>query len=237
MPVRPRAPLIIAVVNPKGGVGKTMIATNVAAAGHREGRDTHMLDLDPQASACLWFAARSDESSLAGLNVTAVATALSRPKLLGLTAGHDLVVLDTPAQRGEVVEAAAVAADLVLIPFRPGPTDVWAARRTLELLNRADQIRAHLGDPPVRRRIILNDALARTRVVDYARDALDALEGKAEILHVILHSRVAFAEAMGIGESVLTFAPSSPAADEIQALWAALMTPVTGGAQEADDAA
>ena len=51
---------IVAVLNPKGGSGKTTLATNLARACHDRGLKTLLVDSDPQGSASDWHAARDD---------------------------------------------------------------------------------------------------------------------------------------------------------------------------------
>jgi chromosome partitioning protein len=47
---------IVAVVNQKGGVGKSMVAQNLASAAHLHGRRTLLLDLDSQGTSFDWYA-------------------------------------------------------------------------------------------------------------------------------------------------------------------------------------
>src|SRR5437870_6310258 len=54
----------IAVVNRKGGSGKTTTAVSVAAALAERGQQVLLIDLDPQASASAWFAEASDDRGL-----------------------------------------------------------------------------------------------------------------------------------------------------------------------------
>lgn len=88
--------MMIAVLNQKGGVGKTTLAVNLAAAAHLAGRRALVLDLDSQGSAFDWFAARGEASKLAGLAVARAPKVLSPPKLHDLARGYDLVLCDGP---------------------------------------------------------------------------------------------------------------------------------------------
>lgn len=214
---------IVAVLNQKGGVGKSTLSTNLAAAAHLAGRRTLVLDLDEQGSAMDWFHARQPDSQLDGLGVARADRALSAPKFRALASGYEAVFCDGPPRLGEITRAAAVVADVVLIPLRAGGFDYWACPETLATLDEADAIREQLGKRPVRRLVVINGALAGSRVARFAFEALSDTEGLT-VASVVVHNRVAFAEAAVSGESVLTVAPESAAAAEVRSL-SALVTP------------
>jgi len=213
--------ITIAVVNQKGGVGKSTLATNLGAAAHLSGRRTLILDLDSQGSALDWYAERKEGSRLDGLTVARSDKALTLPRFRELTSGYTVAILDGPPRLGDITRAAALASDVALIPLRPGAFDWWACSDTLKLLDSADAVRSELGRPPVRRVFVLNAADERTRL---ARAALEALGRVGELAPVTIAPRVIYAEAATVGESVTTLAPDGPAADEISRLWGALIS-------------
>src|SRR5919204_6897471 len=86
--------LTIAVVNQKGGVGKSTLATNLGAASHLSRRRTLILDLDSQGSALDWYAERRDGSLLNGLTVARSDKALTLPRFRELTSGYNVAILD-----------------------------------------------------------------------------------------------------------------------------------------------
>ncbi len=208
--------LTVAVLNQKGGVGKTTLATNLAAAAHLDGRRALLIDLDRQGSALDWYAARSESSKLAGLVTVKVDRTLSLPQFREVTEGYDFAVLDGPPRLGDLTRSAAVAADVVLIPVQPGPFDLWAVSDTLAVLDEADAIRSELGRRATRRLFVLNRAATGTVL---AREAPAALADNGEVVPGAIHQRIAFAEAAAVGESVLTFEPDGPAAAEVRALY------------------
>jgi len=214
MPIVPHM-LALAVLNQKGGAGKSVLATNLAAAAHLSRKRSIILDLDKQGSALDWFAARSEDSQLTGLITVKVDKALSPSQFRQITDGYEVAVLDAPSKLSVLTRAAAVSADLLLIPVQPGPFDMWSAEDTLELLDEADEIRSELGKPAARRIFVINRA---TRTV-MSRKAPKALAEKGEVSSVVIHQRIAFSEAAAVGESVLTHAPNSPAAQEIRDLY------------------
>lgn len=211
--------LTIAVLNQKGGVGKTTLATNLAAAAWLDRKRTILIDLDRQGSALDWSAARGDGSKLEGIATVKVDKSLAIPRFREITNGYDVVILDGPPRLGDVTRSAAVAADVVLLPIQPGPFDLWAASETLEVLDQADAIRAELGRPFVRRLFVVNRASAKTVL---AREAPAALAKKGEVASVTIHQRIVFAEAAATGESVLTTDPDGAASSEIRSLYKAL---------------
>lgn len=217
--------LTVAVLNQKGGVGKSTLSVNLAAKAHLEGKRTLILDLDRQGSAFDWYNARQPGSRLDGLNVVRADRALTLPKFQDLSKGYDFIVCDGPPRLGDVTRAAAIAADVVLVPVRAGGFDWWASSETIELLDSADDVRSQLGRGKVRRVFILNAATPNTRIT---RQALDAFrDAGGELAPVVISNRVTFAESVLEGESVLTVPPSAAAAaaaavDEIHRLYAVL---------------
>nr|HMS79089.1 ParA family protein [Burkholderiaceae bacterium] len=111
---------VIAVVNPKGGVGKTTLATNIAGY-YAAGRTPVMLgDIDRQASARAWLDLRPDAA--APLRTWDVSGGPARPPK-----GVTHVVLDTPAQidRRRLAEVVRVP-DKKLVPPQPSMFDIMA---------------------------------------------------------------------------------------------------------------
>ena len=206
----------VAVLNQKGGVGKSTLATNFAAAAHLLKKRVLLVDLDSQGSSFDWYAARQEGSELAGLTVVKADRALSFTRFREIAGSYDVVVLDGPPKLGDMTRSAAVAADIVLIPVQPGPFDMWSAGETQKLLEAADSTRADLDRGPVRRLFVLNRASANTNM---SRSAIATLEGAGEVAKTVIHQRVAFAEAAATGESVLTTQPSGRAADEMRSLY------------------
>jgi chromosome partitioning protein len=220
VPMDRRTPMLtVAVLQQKGGSGKTTLAVNLAAAAHLEGRRTLVVDMDRQASAFDWSAARQDGSSLEGLAVVKADRAMALPRMNEISRGYDYVFFDGPPRLGDVTQSAAVAADIALLPIQPGPFDFWAVAETLESLDQADQVREQLGRPPIRRVFVVNRAAANTRL---AREAEEELRKSGGELAGVVHQRVAFPDSASRGESVLTSGSAHAAADDIKRLWRAL---------------
>lgn len=123
----------IAVINPKGGSGKTTIATCLAAHLCFEGFQPALLDLDPQCSASDWLAQRP-----ADLTAVATARAISKNgvlKKVRLPKGCDALIIDTPAGLAEDnLKLVLKQAQSIIIPLVPSPIDMRAAWRFLQQL-------------------------------------------------------------------------------------------------------
>jgi chromosome partitioning protein len=111
---------VIAVVNPKGGVGKTTLATNLAGYLAGTGHSTMLGDFDEQQSAKHWLGLRP--ASVAQIQTWELESGIAKPPK-GIT--H--VVLDTPAamQKKFIADVVRVA-DKILVPLQPSMFDVLA---------------------------------------------------------------------------------------------------------------
>ena len=114
----------IALVNQKGGTGKTTLATNLAFAFAESG-NVVLLDADPQGSAWDWAQSRTQEP----LDLTVVPAEPSRLPQQARRFAQDcsLLIIDGPPGITRTSAEAVRAADLVLIPAKASPFDVWAA--------------------------------------------------------------------------------------------------------------
>jgi len=211
--------LTVALLQQKGGSGKTTLAINLAAAAHLAGRRTLVVDMDRQASAFDWSSARADGSALDGLAVVKADKAIALPRFREIVGGYEVVFLDGPPRLGDVTQSAAIAADVAVMPIQPGPFDFWAVAETLESLDHADQIREQLGRPAVARVFVVNRATVNTRL---AREAEVELRKAGGRLAGVIHQRIAFPDVAGRGESVLTSRAAEAAADDIKRLWRAV---------------
>jgi len=119
---------VVAVVNPKGGVGKTTLATNLAGyfAANRE--RTMLGDFDRQQSAKDWLQLRP--RGVAQIETWDSSDQVQRPPK-----GVTHAVLDTPAQiRGRRLRELVRVADRILVPLQPSMFDVLATQRFLREL-------------------------------------------------------------------------------------------------------
>jgi chromosome partitioning protein len=118
----------LAVVNLKGGTGKTTSATALAMQLSTRGR-TLLVDADPQGSALAWSEEASFPFPTIGLPVRDLPV-----RLLQLGADYEHVVIDTPPGLPPIVRSAVLAADTVLIPLSPSGVELRQVGPTFELL-------------------------------------------------------------------------------------------------------
>src|SRR5271163_3726008 len=153
---------IVAILSQKGGSGKTTLTLNLAVAAEKAGKSVAVIDLDPQASSAGWKDSRAGDSPyVIALPHSRLAQALQAAQ----EGQADLAFIDTAPHSEGVALAAAKAADIVLIPCRPGILDLRAIGTTAELVKLAGK-RAYvvLNDMPVRATQVLADARAAVAV-------------------------------------------------------------------------
>ena len=197
----------IAVVSQKGGVGKTTLALHLAVAWATAGRNTAVLDLDPQASAAKWSDRREAEMPVV---LSAHASRLEHEMQRVRDTGGDVLILDTAPHLDSATLTAAKAADLVLVPCRPAILDLEAVTNTLDLIQTT-------GKPTV---VVLNAVGAQGGEAIEASEAIAALDVTVCLPRLV--NRVAFARALISGQVAQEFQPRSKAAREIERLHACI---------------
>ena len=146
---------VIAVLNQKGGSGKTTIATHLARSLQLDGDSVLLVDSDPQGSARDWAAVREEQP------VTVVG--IDRPTIerdLKHIARKDFVVVDGAPQAADLAVSALKAADFVLIPVQPSPYDIWATAELVDLVKQ----RIELTDGRLQAAFVVSRAIKGTRI-------------------------------------------------------------------------
>jgi chromosome partitioning protein len=120
---------IVLIANPKGGVGKSTAATNLAGYFARSGHTTMLGDLDRQQSALAWLRIRP--TTLPHIE----SWDRSDEKVARPPKGVTHVVLDSPAGiHGHALKDALKVADRLVIPLQPSLFDIYATQAFLARL-------------------------------------------------------------------------------------------------------
>ncbi len=199
---------VIAVVNQKGGTGKTTLAMNLAAGLARRGR-TLVVDADPQGSAGQWARMAPEERPFPA-SVFAIAGPLER-ELKALRRDYEHLVIDCPPTlEGGTIRAALGSADIVLIPVLPSPIDLWGSVRMIRGL---DDARMH--NPSLRPFIVVNQVEPRSALTNAMQHALGEIEIPA--LTSYMRRRAIYRRSALEGCSVFDLGrPGASAAQEIE---------------------
>lgn len=200
---------ILAVINEKGGVGKTTITTNLGRALQKAGKDVLLVDADPQGSLRDWYAAAGEEHDLPSV------VAMDRPALFKdlprLAQAHDWTLIDGAPSVEELAVAAIKAADAVLIPVQPSPYDIWAAESLVSLVKTRQEL---AGRPAAR--FLISRQIVGTKLSQEIRDVLVGYE--LPVMSAYTCQRVVYATSAAQGSSVLDAEPQGAAASEVQGM-------------------
>ncbi len=202
----------ILISSQKGGSGKTTLAAHIAVAAGRAGREAYLIDTDKQGTLARWHERRAAEDpALVDLPIAQIAAGL--PAIEDL--GADLCVIDSAPTISAENRSLIEIADLIVIPVKPSPADLWAVGATVDLAAAADR--------PIL--FVISQANARASITG---QAIEALAERGRVAETLIGSRVAFAAAMIDGRTVQEIEPRSRSAAEISALWQEIETTLKG---------
>ncbi len=187
---------IVGIIQVKGGVGRSTIATNLAAA-FSLAKPTALIDCDlPQGTSASWYAVRKSEAPPTNLTL---ATARDYRELIAtakeLSRDHRYIVIDAPPRIAEMTRAIIVMSSLCLVPLGASAAEIWS---TADLLRTIEAARAYRAGIDVR--IVWNRFRARTREAADLSEAARKELGLSE-LATRLGYRVAYSEALARGLS------------------------------------
>lgn len=194
----------IVITSQKGGSGKTTLAAHLAVEAERcENGPVWLIDTDKQATLSLWHDRReADTPQRADVPFTRLADGL--PNLVARGAAYCFI--DTAPTISEQSTTLLNLADLVLIPVRPSPADLWAVSETVTLVKDA-------GKPFM---FVITQAKPQASIT---AQTIAALSQHGRVAQAFIADRVPYAVAMTGGRTAPELSAKSPAAEEIAALW------------------
>jgi len=202
---------VIALLNQKGGSGKTTLATHLAGELAFEGYKVVLIDADPQGSASDWAERRVQNGPKRLYGVFGLACESLHVEVPQIAQTADFVVIDGPPRAAAITRSALLAADLALIPVQPSAYDIWATQEMVRLVEEA-----RLYRPALRAAFVVNRRVVGRVIGREARAAL--AEQILPALTVEICQRIAFADSVAGGLLVRERDARCAAAHEIARL-------------------
>lgn len=226
---------IIAVVNQKGGAGKSTVAvhlarwldkvesgkSSLAAKGKKNKHVKAEISLKSMVILVDADAQKSSSSWLSRLQYQIPCQIIQTPDELldeipKLSEQYEWVIVDGPAALSETTRAIVLVADVALVPCQPTGVDLESASDTVRLLNQAQRVRQ--GAPHAV--LFVNRAVKGTRLKEEALEVLKVMPGVA-VLDTVIHQRQILADAFGQNATVfdLTGSTAGIARRELESLF------------------
>jgi chromosome partitioning protein len=203
---------IIGVIQVKGGVGRSTIATNLAAIFSTAGPTT-LIDCDlPQGTSASWYATRQAGTAPGNLTLAVARDHVELvEKAAELNDSQRYIIIDAPPRIAALTRAIVILSRISLIPLGASAAEIWS---TADLLQTLDDARKYKTE--IDARIVWNRFRAYTREAQELSEAVHR-EMKLKELDTRLGFRVAYSEALARGLSVAEW-PDKTAQEEMGAL-------------------
>lgn len=196
---------VITIAQQKGGAGKTTVAAHIAVSLSQTGKRVAIIDIDPQGSLTRWYDLRQNKFGEGYTGIKFVCSSGWRidSAVRDLRDDFDYVIIDSPPHTQTESKAAIRAADLVIVPMQPSPTDLWATETTVEFAKGENK----------KTKILLNRFNPVSKI---SKDIISKIN--SDVFESHIGNRVAFSSCFLNGTTVTESFPSTQAADEIKQL-------------------
>lgn len=198
---------IIALINQKGGCGKSTTAVHFTYwLATKKKKKVLLVDADAQQSSSEW---------LSGMEVAVPYKVVQTPddlleQIPELAGQYSLVIVDGPASLAEATRAILFRADLAVVPVQPTGVDLRSASDAMRLIRQAQSVRGGSPDAAV----FLSRAVKGTKLKDEAI-ALLSKTPEVSLLKTVIHQKQAIADTSGQSATVWDF-PSARAKESVQ---------------------
>jgi chromosome partitioning protein len=207
--------IVIAVVNTKGGTGKTTLSAALAVPAAKESARIAMVDLDPQKSLVAWWRRRgSTDNPTIFEGADTAADAIEALK----QTGWDWVFLDGPPNLLSRTQEMIASADFVLIPVKASMLDLLASEGAIAISR----------DEGAEFAVVFNEVNPRERIIEKGREILSHLG--VPYFGTAIARRASHITGMATGKSAaeINGGRDTAAAAEIEALWQELKRAAAG---------
>jgi chromosome partitioning protein len=202
---------IIAVVNQKGGTGKTTVATNLAVLFAGQTREVLLVDADPQGSALEWQ--RDRPGQLPQVSVIGLPAPNLHREIPRLQAKYPVILIDGGGRVTATARATVAVADFLLVPTMASIPDARSTQHFFQDV--VEEVAAIKGQ--VSGAILFT--MVKTGTVFNVSGQGSIKDLGYPVLDTALSHRITYQEAFAQGMGVREYDPRSKAAEEVQALF------------------